>query len=193
MAIEIDKTCALIVVDVQNDFCPGGALAVRNGDQVVGVLNDYIARFAPKSASIFATRDWHPMHHISFKERGGPWPAHCVQGTKGADFHRDLKLPFGVEVISKGFLTEKDAYSGFEGTELLTRLNYKGVKKVFVGGLATDYCVKSTVLDSLKYGFETYVLVDAVKGVNIQATDSDDAMAEMNQAGAKQVVLSDLA
>lgn len=181
------------MVDVQHDFCPGGALAIREGDQVVSVLNDYIARFVPKGASFFATRDWHPMHHVSFKERKGSWPAHCVQGTKGADFHRDLKLPFGVEVISKAFLTEKDAYSGFEGTELLARLNSKGMKKVFIGGLATDYCVKHTVLDSLRYGFETFLLLDAVRGVNMKATDSEDAIAEMARAGAKQVVLSDLA
>ncbi len=192
MAVEINKSSALIVVDVQNDFCLGGALAVPDGDKVVYILNDYITRFFAKGAAIFATRDWHPIHHISFKERGGPWPPHCVQNTRGSDFHHDLKLPYGVEIISKGFLTEKDAYSGFEGTELERRLRHKGITRVFVGGLATDYCVKHTVLDSLKNGFETYLLVDAVKGVNVRTNDSETAVNEIIRVGAKTITLSDL-
>lgn len=192
MSVDIDKYSALIIVDVQNDFCLGGSLAIPAGEEIIPVLNQYIPRFVTKGAAFFATRDWHPMRHISFKERGGPWAPHCVQGTKGADFHRDLKLPFGVEIISKGFLAEKDAYSGFEGTELKVRLSYKGIRKVFVGGLATDYCVKNTVLDSLKHGFETYLLVDAVRGVNLKPEDSREAISEMTLAGAKHVVLSDL-
>ena len=193
MSLAIDKSCALVMVDLQNDFCPGGTLAVPDGNQVVYVLNDYIARFSVKQTPIFATRDWHPMHHVSFKERGGPWPPHCIQGTKGADFHHDLKLPYGVEIISKGFLTEKDAYSGFEGTNLRARLIDKNVKRVFVGGLAIDYCVKQTVLDALKNGFETYLLVDAVRGVNVKPDDGEKAVREMVRAGANQTVLSDLA
>ncbi len=192
MAVEVNKYSALIVVDVQNDFCVGGTLAVPDGDKVVYILNDYIPRFFAKGAAIFATRDWHPMHHISFKERGGPWPPHCVQRTKGADFHQDLKLPFGVEIISKGFLAEKDAYSGFEGTELKTRLCYRSIQKVFVGGLATDYCVRNTVLDSLKHRFETCLLLDAVRGVNLQPDDSKKAISEMRSAGAITITLSDL-
>ncbi len=192
MSVAIDRTSALVLVDMQNDFCPSGALAVTNGDQVVYALNHYIGRFFIKGAHIFATRDWHPMHHASFQERGGPWPPHCVQGTKGADFHKDLRLPFGIEVISKGFLNEKDAYSGFEGTDLKSRLLRKNVKRIFVGGLATDYCVKHTVLDALKFGFETYLLTDAVKGIDVRAGDSANAIAEMAQAGAKQITLHDL-
>ena len=192
MSVSIDKFSALIVVDVQNDFCSGGALAVPEGDKVVYVLNDYIARFFAKEAAIFATRDWHPMHHVSFKEHCGLWMPHCVQRTKGADFHKDLKLPFGVEIISKGFLTEKDAYTGFEGTELERRLKHRGITRVFVGGLAADYCVKHTVLDALVRGFETYLLLDAIQGVSVKPTDSSEAVSEMQRAGAKAITLLDV-
>ena len=193
MAIAIDRFSSLILVDVQNDFCPGGALAVREGDLVVGVLNQYIHHFQSRLAPIFATRDWHPRNHISFKERGGPWPPHCVQNTKGADFHSNLNIPYGTTIVSKGFLMDQDAYSGFQGTDLGMRLREKGLKHTFIGGLATDYCVKNTVLDSLKYGFETYLLVDAIRGVNVRGGDAEKAIEEMVQAGARKTNLGDLA
>ena len=192
MDILVDRFSSLIIVDVQNDFCPGGALVVKDGDQVVRVLNDYIPYFQAERAPVFVTRDWHPRNHISFKERGGPWPPHCVQGTKGADFHPGLRVPYGTTVISKGFLADQDAYSGFQGTDLEARLKEKGVKKNFVGGLATDYCVKHTVLDSLKCGFETFLLADAVRSVEVHQVDSEKAIEEMVQAGAKKVTLTDL-
>lgn len=193
MAIIIDRYSSLIVVDVQNDFCPGGALAVKDGDKVAGVLNQYIPHFQAVRAPIFATRDWHPRNHISFKERGGPWPPHCVQGSKGADFHPALNIPYGTAVISKGFLSDQDAYSGFQGTDLEARLREKGIKRIFVGGLATDYCVKNTVLDSLKFGLETYLLTDAIRGVDVKRGDSTAATQEMVQAGAKKITLRELA
>ena len=192
MSVSIDRLSALIVVDVQNDFCPGGSLAVRDGDQMIFCLNQYIAHFLAAKAPIFATRDWHPRSHVSFKEKGGPWPLHCVQGTKGADFHPRLKLPYGTFVISKGFLLDQDAYSGFQGTDLEARLKEKGIKRTFVGGLATDYCVKETVLHSLKSGFETYLLADAVCGIDVKAGDSEEAVREMVRAGAKKMTLEDL-
>ena len=192
MKISLDRVSGLIIVDAQNDFCPGGALPVKNGDAVIPVLNEYIHYFQSVRAPIFATRDWHPRNHVSFKERGGPWPSHCVQGNKGADFHPDLKLPYGSTVISKGFLPDQDAYSGFQGTELEARLREKEVKRTFIGGLATDYCVKRTVLDSLKCGFETFLLTDAILGVEIKKGDSKKAIDEMVNAGAQKIKLNDL-
>ncbi len=192
MGIPIDRNSALIVVDVQNDFCPGGALAVPGGDEVIPILNQYAELFQSNRAVVFATRDWHPMHHVSFKERGGPWPPHCVQGTKGADFHKELKLPHGVHLISKGFLQNKDAYSGFEGTELKAMLQAKGIKRTFIGGLATEYCVKSSVLDSTKLGFETYLLTDAIRGIDVSLGDSERAVQETVRAGARKITIADI-
>ncbi len=183
--INILGSDALIIVDVQNDFCPGGALAVPEGDKIVPTINRYIEKFVSKNAIVVATRDWHPKNHVSFKEYGGVWPVHCVQGSWGASFHPMLKLPKSVIIISKAFEPEIEAYSGFQGTELDKILREKGVKRIFVAGLATDYCVKATVLDALKLGYEVYVLVDAIKGVNIRPKDSEDALNEMVKANAR--------
>ncbi|RLI36059.1 nicotinamidase, partial [Candidatus Bathyarchaeota archaeon] len=142
---------------------------------------------------IYATRDWHPPNHKSFREYGGIWPAHCVQGSVGAEFHPDLELPEDVIVISKATDPDREAYSGFEGTNLLEDLRSRGVRRVFIGGLATDYCVKSTVLDALRYGFETYLLVDAIRGVDLKPGDSERAIREMVDGGAKEITLSDIA
>jgi len=187
------KKDALIIVDVQMDFCPGGALPVTEGDKVVPVLNDYIKTFSKAGALIVATRDWHPPNHLSFKEYGGIWPSHCIQGTDGAKFHPDLKLPRGTRIISKATVPEKEAYSGFDETGLGEMLKIMGVKRVFVGGLATDYCVKSTVLDAVKLGFETFLLEDAVRGVDVKPGDSERAIEEMLESGAKKITLSELA
>jgi nicotinamidase-related amidase len=187
--MKVSSKTALIVVDVQNDFCPGGALPVSAGDSVVPVLNRYIDLFWRSNAPIFATRDWHPENHLSFKERGGPWPPHCVQGTKGAAFHPHLSLPKNVTIISKGTDPDREAYSGFQGTDLTDRLKQQKVGRVFVGGLATDYCVKNTVLDSLKAGFETVLLEDASRGVEVQPGDSERAIDEIKKAGASVTTL----
>ncbi|MFQ5597844.1 MAG: bifunctional nicotinamidase/pyrazinamidase [Nitrospiria bacterium] len=181
------KDTGLIIVDLQNDFCPGGALAVSEGDCIVPVINDYIARFQWASAPIFATRDWHPPKHISFNTQGGPWPPHCVQETKGAAFHPGLQLPKSAQVVSKGQDPDQDAYSGFQGTDLADRLRKRGIRRVFVCGLATDYCVKATVLDAVKEGFVVALLEDAIRGVNIDPKDSEKAIGGMKAAGATLV------
>lgn len=190
--MKLGKRAALIIVDVQNDFCPGGALPVSAGDSVVPILNRYIEAFSKSDAPIYATRDWHPEKHVSFKERGGPWPPHCVQGTEGAAFHPRLALPKNVTILSKGTDPNQEAYSGFQGTDLAERLRRQAVGRVFVGGLATDYCVKNTVLDALNEGFETVLLEDASRGVNVQPRDSERAKEEMKKAGASVVTINQI-
>ena len=159
--IVIDERDALIIVDVQRDFCSGGALPIPDGDQVVPILNNYLKLFDQARAPIFATRDWHPPDHTSFKAYSGVWPPHCIQDSEGAEFHPDLELVPDVKIISKA-TPNKEAYSGFDETELEISLRKNHIKRLFIGGLATDYCVKNTVLDALKLGFETILLVDAI-------------------------------
>ena len=178
---------ALIVVDLQNDFLPGGALAVGRGDEVIEPLNRRLQAFAAAGLPIFATRDWHPANHCSFKAQGGPWPPHCVAGTPGAAFASSLKLPPAAQVVSKASARDQDAYSGFGGTDLRERLNTAGVRRLFVGGLATDYCVLNTVLDACKAGFEVLVLESAVRAVDVHAGDGARALEQMKQAGAKLI------
>jgi len=190
--MKIDDTVALIVVDVQNDFCPGGALPAAEGDAVVPVLNKYIRLFTSAGAPIYFTRDWHPPDHISFKERGGEWPPHCVQGSHGAEFHRDLLIPEGAEVKSTAVAKDKDAYSGFEDTDLAPRLREAGVRTLLVGGLATEYCVKETVLDALSEGFETFLLTDASRGIEVEPGDIRRAVDEMKSRGALELTLEEL-
>lgn len=180
----------LVIVDVQNDFCPGGALPVAAGDQVVPALNRYIEKFKAAQLPVFATRDWHPGKTSHFNTCGGVWPPHCIQGTRGADFHPDLVLPVDVVLVSKGMGYEENSYSGFDGTDaggakLADLLRQCGADRLFVGGLATDYCVKHTVLDGLKEGFKVVVLEDAIRGVDIQPGDSERAIAEMIRGGAE--------
>jgi nicotinamidase/pyrazinamidase len=186
----INSEDALIVVDVQRDFCPGGSLPVPDGDKVIPKLNKYIDIFEEADAHIYATRDWHPPNHISFKTQGGAWPPHCVQETEGAEFHPNLRLPRGVKVFSKGTEPDSEAYSSFQGTGLKVELEKRGIGRVFVGGLATDYCVKHTVIDALEAGFETILLEDAVKGVNLKPGDSERAVEEMMYKGAEKTDLS---
>lgn len=182
---------ALVVVDVQNDFCPGGALPVTEGDRVVPVLNRRIEEFKAANLLILATRDWHPEKTSHFKSYGGVWPSHCVQGTKGAAFHPELKLPPDAVIVSKGTGADEDSYSGFQGRDergigLSDLLRTMGVERIFVGGLATDYCVKHTVLDGLKEGFKVVLLEDAIRGVDLQPGDSERAITEMVRAGVKR-------
>jgi nicotinamidase/pyrazinamidase len=191
LLVEIDKHTALVVVDIQKDFCPGGALAVHEGDRVVPVLNKYIEKFRKADSPIIYTRDWHPSSHSSFRDQGGPWPQHCIRNTQGAKFHPDLAKPRPEEIVSKA--DKKDeAYSFFQGTELAGKLRQRGIRRLLVGGLATDYCVKETVLDGLKYGFEVYHLDDASRGVNVKPDDSERALQEMTAKGAKRITLQDL-
>ena len=152
---------ALIIVDVQNDFCPGGALAVADGDAVVPILN----QLAPLFGTVVATQDWHPAAHSSFAAQGGPWPPHCIADTPGAEFHPALDLAALDLVVRKALLTEQDAYSGFDGTDLAAQLRARGVERVFVGGLALDFCVDATARDAQAAGFETVVIADATRAV----------------------------
>lgn len=183
---------ALLIADIQNDFCPGGALAVKAGDKIVPVVNRYIKLFAKNNLPIFITRDWHPKVTKHFKKFGGVWPVHCVQGAKGAGFHPDLRFPKEAIILSKGMDPEKDSYSAFQAvdsnnTELLNLLKIFGVDELFIAGLATDYCVKHSALDALKRGFKVKVLADAVKGVNLKPQDSEEAIKEMVHNGAKLI------
>jgi nicotinamidase/pyrazinamidase len=182
---------ALIIVDVQNDFCPGGALAVSGGDEVVPVLNHYIDKFTKAGLPVFATRDWHPERTSHFNTDGGPWPPHCIRGTEGGKFHARLALGTNVVIVSKGMSPDADSYSGFqaisaEGVQLGDLLRARGVERIFVGGLATDYCVKYTVLDALKEGFKVVLIADAIRGVNLQPDDSERAIEEMVRAGVER-------
>jgi nicotinamidase/pyrazinamidase len=192
MKFKIEKSDSLIVVDVQRDFCPGGALPVPECNRTVAVLNRYIDIFNESGAKTFATRDWHPPNHISFKPHGGPWPPHCVQGSRGAEFHPDLKLSKNIRIISKATDPSRESYSGFDGTELEDDLRRNRVRRLFIGGLATDYCIKNTVFDALKLGFETVLLLDATRGIDQKPRDSQEAIQEMIRRGAKTAVLSEV-
>jgi len=174
---------ALLVVDVQNDFLPGGALAVPGGDAVIPVLNRAIARFHAAGLPVAASRDWHPAGHCSFAEQGGPWPPHCIAGTAGAELAPALELPDDAILVSKATTQEKDAYSAFEGTGLAEQLRARGVKRVFVGGLATDVCVLNTALDARREGFEVVLLEDAVRAVDVKPGDGQRAIERMRTAG----------
>lgn len=183
---------ALIVVDVQKDFLPGGALGVPDGDAVVPVLNRYIARFAAAGLPVYATRDWHPADHCSFAAQGGPWPPHCVQETQGAEYGDDLELPGTTHHVVKATTPEKDCYSGFEDTGLADILRAADIRRVFIGGLATDYCVLNTVLDALREGFEVRLLEDAIRAVEVEEGDGAAAIARMTSAGARLLTLDAL-
>ncbi len=183
----------LLIVDVQNDFCPNGALAVAGGDKIIPVLNRYIEIFSRGKDPVIASRDWHPAKTKHFRDFGGPWPAHCVQNTPGAAFHPALKLPARTIVVSKGMDPDKDSYSAFQavderGRPLRDILKDAGVKELWIGGLATDYCVKASALDALKH-FRVNLLVDAIKGVDLNPGDSQRAVEEMLAAGAREMTL----
>ena len=184
---------AVLVVDVQNDFCPGGALAVPGGDRVIPVLNHVIERFAGQP--VYASRDWHPPDTRHFQAFGGPWPVHCVAGTRGAELHPDLRLPRGAMIVSKGQDRKDDGYSAFEGTTAEGRtlpddLRAKNVTDLVVGGLATDYCVRASVLDACRAGFRVTVLTDAVAGIG--QVDTGRALREMKEAGARLIASREL-
>lgn len=178
---------ALIVVDVQNDFCPGGSLAVAQGDKVVAPLNKLMKEFLDRGEPVYKTRDWHPEKTKHFAIYGGTWPIHCVQNTGGAEFHSDLLDDPRITVISKGFDERADGYSGFDGTQLAQLLRDEEVKEIWVGGLATDYCVKQTVIDGVHNGFKVKALADAMRAVNVNPADGKKAIDEMKAAGAEIV------
>jgi nicotinamidase/pyrazinamidase len=188
----MDRRRAIIVVDVQRDFCPGGALPAPGGDRIIPVLNRYLAEAWELAMPIYASRDWHPPVTIHFKAYGGEWPSHCVQGTPGAEFHPALRLPANAIVITKGDNPERHGYSAFEGhTEsgrpLLEDLRARQIDLLYVTGLATDYCVEQTTHDALRGGLRVAVLVDAIAGINVRPGDVDRALAGMSHAGADLV------
>ena len=184
---------ALLVVDVQNDFLPGGSLAVPRGDEVVPVLNRYLQIFTAQNLPVYATRDWHPERHCSFRAQGGTWPPHCVAGTYGAEFAAALQLPPAAVIISKAAAAEQDAYSGFQGTDLDARLHAANIRRMFIGGLATDYCVLNTVRDALRLGYEVLLLADAIRAVDVQPGDGLRAEQEMVSLGAQRISMEGMA
>lgn len=192
MTISLQACDALLIVDLQNDFLPGGSLAVAGGDAIIDVVNDYSAYFTKQELPVFASRDYHPADHISFMEQEGPWPPHCIAGTSGAEFPAGLALPENVRIISKATSRERDAYSALDGTTLQKELEKLRVKRVFVCGLATDYCVLASVRDLISEGFSVFLLVDAVKAVNVQPNDGDEARREMQELGATAITLEEL-
>lgn len=183
---------ALVVVDVQNDFV-SGTLAVPGGAAVVAPLNRAIEAFRARGLPVIATRDWHPPDHCSFARQGGPWPEHCVAGTRGAEFVPDLRLPPGVRVIGKGTAVEREAYSTFAGTGLAEALRARKVTRIFIGGLATDYCVVHSVRDAIAGGFAAVVLSDAIRAVDVHPGDGTRAEEAMRRAGARFATVGEVA
>jgi nicotinamidase/pyrazinamidase len=185
---EMERNAALLIVDVQNDFCPNGALHVPDGDRVVAPLNRAIDRFCAEGLPVLASRDWHPPVTRHFREQGGRWPIHCVRETPGAAFHPDLTLPYDVVILSKGTDPDRDSYSAFDGTTaggiLLEQfLEMQGIEHLYLGGLATDYCIKATALEGLLIGKKITIISDAIAGVELEPGDTERALAAIRQAG----------
>lgn len=178
----------LLIVDVQVDFCPGGSLPVAEGDGVIQTLNHYSELFYRKGLQIFASRDWHPPQTSHFKDFGGTWPIHCVMGTRGAAFHANLRLPPSAVIISKGMDPSRDDYSALDGvddngTPFANLLRSLDIDRLYIGGLATDYCVKESSLEAIRQGLSVTLLEDAIRGVDLHPGDSQRAMEEMKAAG----------
>ncbi|HZP42161.1 MAG TPA: isochorismatase family protein [Candidatus Binatia bacterium] len=185
--IRIGAGDVLVVTDVQRDFLPGGALAVPRGDEVIPALNRYLADWRARGLPVVLTRDWHPPDHRSFRERGGPWPPHCIAGTPGAAFDPRLDAPPSAAVVSKATDRDREAYSAFQGTDLEARLRAAGARRLFIGGLATEYCVRETARDALARGFEVLVLADAIRAIDVAPGDGRRAEEEMARLGATLV------
>jgi nicotinamidase/pyrazinamidase len=183
---------ALLVVDLQHDFLPGGALGIARGDAVLPVANRLIADFQARGLPVVLSRDWHPPDHCSFEAQGGPWPVHCVAGSHGAAFTPVLKMPGDAIIISKATRADQEAYSAFDGTGLLDQLRERGVRRVWLCGLATDYCVRATTLDARRAGFEAVVVEDGICAVDVNPGDGARALAELRAAGAALLRSSDL-
>jgi nicotinamidase/pyrazinamidase len=186
--MDITETDALLVIDVQNDFCPGGALEVPSGGDVVEVINWLMPHFH----TVIATQDVHPQDHSSFEEQGGPWPQHCVEGTKGAEFHPGLDTAKFDDIVQKGTDRDTDGYSGFAGTDLADRLHDLDITRVFITGLATDYCVRATALDAIDRGLDVVVVTDAIAAVDAQDGDADKAIGVMHKAGAVLIASAEI-
>lgn len=172
---------ALLVIDVQNDFCPDGALPIAHGDEVVAPLNRWVEQAVENACPVIASRDWHPLHHPSFVADGGPWPAHCVQDTPGAAIRRDLALPTETYLVSKGTRFDKDQYSAFDDTGLAALLKKLGTKRLFIGGLALDVCVRASALDARREGLDVVLILAATRAVDIVKAPS--VLQELKMAG----------
>ena len=184
---------ALLIEDVQNDFLHGGSLAVPRGEEVVPVLNRYLQIFTTQNLPVYAARDWHPERHCSFRAQGGSWPPHCVAGTRGAEFAAALRLPPSAVIVSKATTAEQEAYSSFQGTDLDQQLRAANIRRLFIGGLATDYCVLNTVRDALRLGYEVLLLIDAIRAVDVQPGDGQRAEEEMISLGAQRITVGGIA
>jgi nicotinamidase/pyrazinamidase len=191
-SVQLAAGDALLIADVQNDFITG-SLGVPGGTEVVPMLNRYLGAFVARSLPVFATRDWHPPDHCSFREQGGPWPVHCVAGTEGAAFVAGFALPADATIVSKATTRDREAYSAFAGTDLDAKLRARSVRRLFVCGLATDYCVLNTALDALSLGYRVFVLTDGIRAVNVAPDDGAKAVAAMREAGAETVDFGTLA
>ncbi len=188
--IELGKGDALLISDIQNDFLSGGSLAVPEGNQVIPVLNGYIDKFINRQLPVFATRDWHPAKHCSFIRQGGPWPEHCIADSKGAEFSADLRLPASACIISKGTAVDSEGYSSFSNRTFKEQLDNAGACRLFIGGLATDYCVLNTVRDALNLHYGVLLLTDAIRAVNVRPHDGEQAINEMIEKGAIPITLA---
>jgi len=186
------RESALLVVDIQKDFCAGGALAAPGGDEIIPAVNRHLADARAREVAVYATRDWHPEQTSHFKEYGGTWPPHCVQGTRGAQFHPDLRLPPDAIIVNKGDDPQRHGYSAFDGhtaagKPLLDDLRDRHITRVYVMGIATDYCVRESALDALRAGLEVRVLADAIAGIDVRPGDTQRALDEISAAGAQIV------
>ena len=184
---------ALLVTDIQNDFLPGGALGIEGADAVVPVLAAYMDRFCAHGLPIFLTRDWHPRDHCSFRQQGGPWPPHCIAGTPGSVPPQNFSSPSSAVIIYKAIDRDQEAYSAFQGTTLDRHLRAADVTRLFIGGLATDYCVRHTFEDAHSRGYHVCLLMDAIRAVNVQSGDGRRATDDMLRLGARPITLEDLA
>ena len=191
------ELAAVLIVDLQVDFCPGGSLAVEQGDTIIPLINRYVELFHSQGVPVFASRDWHPPVSDHFSQFGGLWPPHCIQDSAGAGFHPALRLPDDATVVSKGSDPHRDDYSAMQavltsGVTLAEQLKADGVTRLFMCGLATDYCVKWSALDALREGFEVTVLMDAIKGVELTPGDSVRALEEIVGAGGELAELAQI-
>lgn len=184
---------ALLIADIQNDFLPGGALGIAGGDQILPVLQGYMTRFQTRRLPIWLSRDWHPPDHCSFREQGGPWPVHCVADTPGSLPPSSFHPPPQALIIYKATTRDREAYSVFQGTSLDRDLRGRNIRRLFIGGLATDYCVFNTVKDGLALGYAIHLLVDGIRAVNVHPTDGTQAEEEMIRLGSHPTRLEDLA
>jgi nicotinamidase/pyrazinamidase len=191
-AMTEDRKAALLVVDIQKDFCAGGALPAPGGDDIIPAVNRHVADASTRGMAVYATRDWHPARTSHFKEYGGDWPPHCVQGSAGAQFHPALKLPPDAIIVNKGDDPHRHGYSAFDGhtsdgKTLLDDLRDRHITRVYVAGIATDYCVRESALDALEAGLEVRILPDAIAGIDVRPGDAQRALDEISAAGAQLV------